>query len=262
MFCREYSLVPIELAIVCRIICYPMYNSMCCTERLKELKELGIDMLYSFGKTVFYKGVNIVGKGHAALIVLARHVDYGVLALKTRRTDSKRISMEWEAYILNRVQTTGFAPKIYGYTTNFLLREFVDGCTLEELLTLYRGKKDDIVNALKSLIYAALAMDLASVDLIEISRPLKQVLYLCCNPLKPFFIDFESGKISSNPLNVTKILGFILSRSKIYRDVVISENQAKELLKLAKEYKSEVDTDKRKELVDSIIKILDQIIVK
>ncbi|MEM4863243.1 MAG: hypothetical protein QW579_00440 [Desulfurococcaceae archaeon] len=50
------------------------------------------------------------------------------------------------------------------------------GCTLEEFLDKVRSGGEDVRVAFRSLLRATLAMDLAGVDLVEISNPLNQVV--------------------------------------------------------------------------------------
>lgn len=251
MFCNEHNFNSIEYPDLCRFICYPLLCYSCCKDRINELRDLNIEVLYSFGKTCLDQDVYVLGKGHSAVVVLARHIKYGIVALKVRRTDSKRFSMEWEARVLDKVQVTGFAPKLYGWSLNFLVREYIDGCTFEELLDRYRGNRDKVKAAFRSLLRAALAMDLAGVDLVEVSNPLKQVVYLCCDPEKPFFIDFESARFSVKPLNVTKIVSFIVGRlSKLS---MLKEVDVGEFILLARKYKECNDNLCREDVVNDII---------
>ena len=258
MFCRSLELEPVDEQSLCRIICFPNPDSRCCYERLEELRLLGIEAVYSYGGVVLEQGVRVVGKGHAAVVVLANHRDYGVVALKVRRRDSKRVSMEWEAKMLEKAAGTGCVPKLYSYSTNFLVREFVDGCTLEEILV--SGKAEDVRRAVVSVIKAAFALDSVGVDVVEISRPLRQIVYLCCDPTKPFFIDLESAKTALNPLNVTKVVGFLISSA--YTDNVVrgalnlGEESLEKLVALAKEYKSALDPVKKRATVENILRLL------
>ncbi|MEM4789632.1 MAG: hypothetical protein QXV06_07575 [Ignisphaera sp.] len=219
--------------------------------RIEEINTLGVTKVYNFGKVILWDNVKVIGKGRAAVVVLAHHVDHGIVALKIRRSDSKRFSMEWEARVLDRVHATGFAPKLYGWSLNFLVREYIDGCTLEEFLDKVRSGGEDVRVAFRSLLRAALAMDLAGVDLVEISNPLNQVVYLCCDPGKPFFIDFESARFSAKPLNVTKVVSFIvgrLSRLSVFEGVDVGG-----LILLARKYKECSDNLCREDVFNDII---------
>ncbi|MEM1525951.1 MAG: hypothetical protein QW775_02170 [Ignisphaera sp.] len=232
-------------------MCYPTQGLSCCKDRINELRVLGVETLYSFGKTYYNRDIRILGKGHSAIVALAKHVIHGIIALKVRRLDSKRFSMEWEARVLEKAQQTGFAPKLYGFSINFLLREYIDGCTLEEFLDKVRSGGEDVRVAFRSLLRAALAMDLAGVDLVEISNPLNQVVYLCCDPGKPFFIDFESARFSAKPLNVTKVVSFIvgrLSRLSVFEGVDVGG-----LILLARKYKECSDNLCREDVFNDII---------
>lgn len=261
MFCidiREPS--AIGYSELCKILCFPYQSSICCSERIIELNSLGVDKLYSFGKTLLDRDIYVIGKGHSSIVVLAHHNVHGFIALKIRRMDSKRFSMEYEANVLKRVVSTGFAPKLYGYSQNFLAREYIDGCILASLISTYREYKNIIINALKNLLKAALTVDLAGVDIVEISNPLKHVVYLCCNLGKPFFIDFESAKITPRSLNFTKIVSFIIrcSRLSIAREVLnIDRYKLEKIISLSREYKTTIDMNRRISIAEEIMNLLD-----
>lgn len=245
---------------VCKVLCFPRYDDECCRARVEELKRLGVTHIYRFGDVVLQGGVHVIGKGHAAVIALAHHSEYGVIALKIRRVDSKRVSIEYEGFLLKKALHTGFTPKIYVYTTNVLLREYVDGCTLEELLKTHKNNRNLILRSLENLLRGALELDLAGIDLVEIYKPLKQVIYRCCEPDKPVFIDFESGRISIKPLNITKVVNFIISGSiddTRVRDIIgLDDARLRKLIKLAKQYKSVLEGELRRFLVGEIIELL------
>lgn len=261
MLCKEYNLISIDNRDnLCKILCYPVSDNMCCETRVKELMELNIDEIYSFGKLQLDKNIYVVGKGHAAIVVLAYHRSHGVIGLKIRRVDSKKFSMEWEAYIISRVESTGFAPKLYDFSTNFLVREFIDGFTLEEMFKLLENNRSLILKLVENLLKAALVLDEIEIDLNEISRPMNQVVYLCGDPLKLFFIDFESAKLTPRSSNITKLLGFIvngfIAGKKISEILGIDENKKLVLINLAKEYRVEKEKKKRKDLASKIIEII------
>lgn len=245
---------------LCNVLCFPRYEGECCRYRVEELNKLGVVEVYSFGDVVLWNGVRVVGKGHASVVVLANHVKHGLVALKVRRVDSKRISMKHEGMLLEKALGSKFVPRVYSYTDDFLLREFVDGCTLEKLLEMNRYNRKAILESFKNLLIGSLELDLIGIDLVEVAKPLKQVVYRCCNPENVVFIDFESGRISFKPLNMTKVLNFIIYGNiggiKV-RDIIgLNEVKIRRLLELARLYKSSLDKGFREKLVRDILEML------
>ncbi|MEM1721188.1 MAG: hypothetical protein QXM82_02705 [Ignisphaera sp.] len=259
MLCREYNLQSIhDHNTLCRILCYPRCDSTCFNRRIEDIERSGIDAVYSFGKIAISRGVYIVGKGHSSIVALAHHSLYGVVALKIRRTDSKRFSLVWEAEMLSKASATGFVPKVYMATEDVLVREYIDGPTLAEFFMNIKNNREILLKAIESLLKASYHMDKIGIDLVEISRPFNQVVYLCENPSKPFFIDLESAKISLQPSNVTKVLGFIINGTingtKIREIIGIEPDKVGILMNLAKSYKA--DSIWKKNIVDELVKII------
>lgn len=259
VFCREYSfdeVVPLEKAM--DVICYPPTYAINCSARVEELRNLGIETLISFGKT-FIGGMKVVGKGHAAIVVLAKHRDLGVVALKIRRMDSKRLSIAHEGELLEKAHEFGVAPKVYSYTDNVIVREFVDGPILRDFMSRYIDDVEKLRRVTASLIEASYALDRAGIELEEISIPLSQTVVPCEDPRKVVFIDFESGRKSRNPTNVTSVLGFIIGRNilgKPFRErIALTEEVVRKLRELAHRYKR-VDWDERKGIVDEMVSLI------
>ncbi|MEL9940714.1 MAG: hypothetical protein QW632_04110 [Ignisphaera sp.] len=257
--CRELDIRDVvEGDSLCRVLCYPSGDSICCYNRLEELSRLGITGVYSFGDVQIEKGVWVVGKGHAAIVALAQHMLYGLVALKIRRVDSKRDSLEEEGMLLETVSRLGYAPKPISYSKNFIAREYVDGSTLERILKEGDGGK--IKKAIVSLVKAAFAIDSIGVDVEEIVNPTKQIIYLCNDLEKPMFIDLESARLRPHSSNVTKIISFIIRM--ISKDRVGSSDMSSKrivLLELAKKYKVTMDVRQREDIVGELLMYIQEL---
>ena len=188
-----------------------------------------------------------MGKGHAAVVVLAV-MGSRIVALKVRRMDSKRYSLEDECRLLERASRIGIAPQVYACTRNVIAREFVDGPTLREYLRecMKRGDRDAVKRVIIELLRASWMLDKVGIDLEEIANPLDQVVVECGDPCRPRFIDFESGKLRSAPNNFCKVLGFVVGRSvegvKI-SDLLGVSTCVEELRALARRYKESRSED-------------------
>lgn len=257
MLCQDYELIEIPIDVYSRVLCYPYGEQKLCMDRIESIKGIGIEAIYSFGKTKISK-YNIVGKGHAAIVVLAKHKLYGVIALKIRRVDSKRLSLVDEAKFLKAIQPYGYAPKVYLYTDDFIVREYIDGLTVEEFLEIAYDR-NNVATLVKNLILAAYKLDQLNIDVNEISRPYKQVVLLCGNPSKPFFIDLESGRYHLESSNVTKIINFIVSGGieNSIRDILgLGRDRIELIIKYAKLYREKLYSN-RDDIVNKIISLID-----
>ncbi len=258
MLCHSYELSEIPFDIYHKIVCYPYKKQSSCLYRIESLKNIEIERLYSFGKVQIDR-YNIIGKGHAAIVVLAKHRVYGVVALKIRRIDSKRTSLEYEAKLLEATHQCGYTPKPYLYTDDFIVREYIDGLTIKEFLEMIYSK-ENVIELIKHLLLAAYSLDRLGVDVYELSRPYKQVILLCGDPKKPFFIDLESGGYSSRPSNVARIVNFVIvesiKRKNIIRDSIKLDGDKIQLLfKLIKIYKN-LPPDSKSDLFNRILDVL------
>lgn len=238
MLCHSYELIEIPTDVYPRIVCYPYRGEPSCIYRIESMKEMGIEDIYSFGK-VRINGYRIVGKGHAAIIVLARHRVHGAVALKIRRMDSKRASLSDEAKLLEAIH--GCAPRVYLYSDDFIVREYIDGPTIEEFLKVVR-RRDGVATLVKNLLLATYTLDRLNIDVGELSRPYRQVVLLCGDPSKPYFIDLESGRPYSKPSNVTRIINFVLFggvKGSRIRDILgLDDYRVSLLIELARQYRT------------------------
>ena len=251
--CRELDIRNvIEGDSLCKVLCYPSGDSRCCYDRLEELSRLSITTVYSFGDVQIEKGVWVIGKGHAAIVALAQHSLYGPIALKIRRVDSKRDSLEEEGMLLETISRLGYAPKPISYSKNFIAREYIDGPTLEKVLKEGDAKK--IERAVVSLVKAAFAIDSIGIDMEEITNPAKQIAYHCNDLEKLMFIDLESARLRPHPSNVTKIISFIIRTvSKNRVGTLDMSSKRIELIELAKRYKVTIDIRKREDIVSELL---------
>ena len=259
MFCREYVFsksTNLEYAV--SIVCYPLAYSINCSARIEELRRMGIEEIVSFGKLII-NDMNVVGKGHAAIVILAKHRDLGIVALKIRRMDSKRSSILHEGKLLEIASKAGIAPQVYAYTDNVIVREYIDGPTFRDFIYDNLKNTEMIKKATISLIRACYRLDCIGIELEEISIPLTQVIVECSNPEKIFIVDFESARRSEKPSNVTSVLGFVIGRSvfgKPFRMLIGLDNgKVARLRELSKEYKR-VSLDKKRDIVEEIIELI------
>lgn len=255
--CQSYTLVEIPVDVYPTVLCYPYRGQPSCMHRIDMVRESGIDCVYSFGRTRV-GGYSIVGKGHAAVVVLAKHRVYGVVALKIRRMDSKRTSLVDEAKFLEAVHLHGYAPRVHLYTDDFIVRDYVDGPTVKEFLDSVCSRSA-VATLIENLLIAAHTLDKLGIDVDELSRPYKQVALHCGDPTKPLFIDLESGRHRIEPSNVTRVVNFVLygraCSSSIRELLKLDSAGVEQLIELARLYR-ESRYEARRDVVSKIITLV------
>src|ERR671915_1763229 len=87
------------------VISYPHFSECEYKDRIIEMESLGITSVNLGGKTIV-KGAHIAGKGCVGIVVKAK-AGSKVCALKIRRTDADRTTMNAEAHFLKIANSIG-----------------------------------------------------------------------------------------------------------------------------------------------------------
>ncbi len=225
---REYNE---ELAF---ILCYPYPSEEEYSERIEELISLGVDEIELVGPVRLGR-VRVVGKGYRGVIVRA-YVAGKLYALKIRRVDSERESLEDEALYTRIANAVNVGPSIYKYSRNFILREYVDGSNLPEWILEASSK--DLRRCLSNLLFQAFALDMVGLDHGELARPAKHVLVTSDG--RPVIIDFESASLRRRPRNLTRLTQYLFIRKGEVQEVIKSKLGAWDrdgLIEALREYK-------------------------
>lgn len=235
------------------LLCYPKTTADCDVNRLvSEASSLGVEKICLEGPTrldFILKGLRVLGKGHAGLVVKVL-ADGVVRALKIKRADSKRARLSDEARRLLLGSRYGATPTVYGYTENMILMDYVGSMPLKQVMNLYFAHFydiDDLAAAIRGALRAARALDLAGLLHAELSRPLNNVMYP--DPLNlnsALIVDLESS--SNGCGNVNRIASFFLVR--------FHGNVPKQISELLKMYEVDCDFQKYSEVESSIIKLI------
>lgn len=213
-----------------RILTYPRFEETDYAERLSELRDLGVSSILLGGSTVVF-GMNITGKGCVGLVVRAR-VGKKLCALKIRRVDANRESMEREARLHRIANDAGVGPRLYDYSRNFMLMEFAEGPSIAEWAES-ADKEKKPRQTLRSILEQCCMLDLAGLDHGQLSRLDRHVII----DKFPTIIDFETASTGRRVANVSAasqslfVAGAIAAKlgrvfGKIDRDVAISALRA------------------------------------
>ncbi len=212
---------------VAKILCFPQDSCPELESRVEELLSLGVEELVLEGPVLLPGNVRVYGKGTVGLVL--KCVWRGVeAALKVRRLDANRESLEHEAKMLKLANAVGVGPKLYAYSRNFIVREFVNGVSITEYVP--RAPLSDVAEVLKKLLIQARALDKAGLYHAQLTRPHGHVLVDVVRK-EPYIIDFETASTRSKKSNVTAVVQYFYIR----------DNEcSRKVRRLAKDTKDEI----------------------
>ena len=196
------------------IACYPQPYSIECTERLRDLRELGITEFYYYGETLIGR-FRVLGKGHAGIVVLCSN-DNRIGVCKILRVDSKKHSLENEARILRKLDHLGVSPILYSFSNTVVFVEYIKGIKLSQYLDC--ADRGSLIKMISKLVESTFLLDKIGVSHGELSRPAKHVLITRGDI--PRIVDFEYASLSRKPRNQTQVFSALFfSRNTISHKV-------------------------------------------
>lgn len=217
------------------IVCYPRATSKDIQSRIKELGQLGVEALEFSGKTAA-ANVPVLGKGYVGIVVAA-HVCGEKAALKMRRSDADRESLEHEGELLARANGVNVGPKFLAVSKNFLLMQLIDGDLLEDWLETHKDRTL-IHKVLVDILEQCWRLDEASLDHGELSKAPKHLLVDKAD--KPFIVDFETASLERRVINVTSVCQFLfMGNSQAAKSLaeIFGEKDRAKMIALLKIYK-------------------------
>ena len=221
------------------VLCYPNGDMREFGKRLCELTHLQITAL-EFSGHVQINGARVLGKGHVGIVVKAYRRDKPA-AIKIRRTDADRLTMQHEAEMLQKANVVGVAPRLLGTTENFLLMEYIKGPLLPEWIARLHmtQEKERLRRVLRSVMDQAWQLDRVGLDHGELSNASKHIIVRRKD--KPCLVDFETASTSRRVANVTSLCRYLLLRSPTARLVEAELGEVREdnLIEALREYKSQ-----------------------
>ena len=122
------------------------------------------------------------------------------MALKCRRTDAHRTSMDNEARLLLKANEAGVGPLIYAHSRDFIVMEKLVGPYFGDWVRENIEKRDEIRENVSSIIDIARKLDVARIDHGELTKIRRHFIVTGAGPR---VIDFESSSIGRAPQNLT-----------------------------------------------------------
>ncbi len=189
-----------------RILTYPKPDLEEAERRIDELSGMGVSALRFKGFTVV-DGVPILGKGCVGIVAQAR-LDDELVALKIRRMDADRPSMNDEARLLRLANSVNVGPRLITATKNYIAMQLIDGIPLFRWAESSAPSRRTVKQVVAELLNACFSLDSIGLDHGELSHAPKNVVV---NKLgRPSIVDFESASIARRVANVTSLMQYFL----------------------------------------------------
>lgn len=232
------------------ILGYPKATKKQLALRVAELQELGISGI-SFGGSMTIGTVNVLGKGYAGIVVLAKKGTKKV-ALKIRRTDSPRKTMEQETILLRAANKAGVGPILLHSSKNFIVMEYLDGVKIFDWISGVGEKENTsrLKMVIKKVLTDCYKLDTAGIDHGELSNITKHVIV--GKSVK--MIDFESSSLERRVSNVTSATQAIFIGSGLAKKVqkIYSVPPRPKIISVLREYKKQ----RTQQSFDNVLRIL------
>jgi putative serine/threonine protein kinase len=159
-----------------------------------------------------------------------------ICALKIRRIDADRESMNNESHYHSIANAVGVGPQLKGNTKNIIAMEFVNGKSIIEWVK--DTTKDKVRIITKSLLEQCRCLDKAGLDHGELSRLYKHVII---SDTKPIIIDFESASRIRKTCNVTSLAQSVFLYGPIADNIkrILEIHESEKIINALKTYKQD-----------------------
>lgn len=179
------------------IISYPHFSESEYKDRIIEMESLGITSIILGGKTIV-NGAHIAGKGCVGIVVKAKSRGE-VCALKIRRTDANRETMDNEVHLHKMANSACVGPSLEEHTKNLIVMEFVAGQSIIDWVVNNNVTESKMWTLAVAILEQCFSLDIAGLDHGELSRLIRHVIVSD----RPYIIDFESASTTRKTCNVT-----------------------------------------------------------
>lgn len=243
------------------VLCYPGTDLSSFASRKKQLRELGVKELI-FEGTSKVGNLGVIGKGCVSVVVKGRFErSKEIVALKCRRIDSNRESMQRDYELQRFANTFGIGPKAISCSNDFFAMEFVEsikiGKWIEKLKT--RTSKKFVRSLVRDSLTQCFILDQNGLDHGELSNPSKHILLRTDQAGSPtsktVVIDFESAGTERKVSNFTSVAQFYFlggwQSAKFQKILGYPKNRAR-LISYLKKYKGEPNTTNFSRFMDYV----------
>ncbi len=221
------------------ILGYPRCSKDELESRVKELQENNVSAILFEGNSRIGK-LNLLGKGCVSVVVKAICNDK-VVALKIRRTDADRATMDREAGFLKLANSAGVGPKFIKSSRNFLLMDLVDGINIFKFMEA-ENKRAKVLDVASNVLQQCYQLDKIGLDHGELSDMREHVIVAGD---KITIIDFESASISRKMSNVTAAAQYMFIGGIVAKKIrkLLKVHSIETIITSLREYKNDISQE-------------------
>ncbi|MBI3116097.1 MAG: serine/threonine protein kinase, partial [Thaumarchaeota archaeon] len=194
------------------ILTYPGPDLRSAKSRIKQLQKLGVEGVIFEGKTKVGR-LGLVGLGTVGVVVKSVTKD-GIFALKIRRRDANRESMDNEVRLMKMANSVGVGPRLLRHARDFIIMQHIQGMGIDEWLSQLRGRGS--AGRARELVHRLLnqcrKLDLINLDHGQLSDLRKHV---GISDDSPCIIGFESASTNRAVRNVTTAAQYLFIGGKV-----------------------------------------------
>lgn len=227
--CQSYDL---------RLLAYPSAEPDRIEQVVGEILKNGVEKL-AFQQTAEKYVTYLLGKGGRGMVFLGLH-DTELVAVKVLRTDAAVKTMRYEAANQTYANKAGIGPKLYNWSENVIVMNYIEGFHLGSFLTL--AKSVDILSVVDEVFEQAYVLDLIHLDHGQLANSSNHVIIPCHG--KAVIIDFSHSSQTRKPKNVTSFASYLLNT------LPLLNTNKKLLIELLKQYKSDPSKENIQRLKD------------
>ncbi|GBF36951.1 protein kinase domain-containing protein [Methanofervidicoccus abyssi] len=183
--------------------------------------------------------LDILGKGHRGVVFKGLYNDKKV-AIKVPRVDAKNTIYE-EGCILKEVNTLNIGPKLYTFSKDYLIMEYIEGINLKNYVSTENIDRKEYIKIIEEVLKQCIHLDIHGIDHGEIQGGKHIIIN---ESSKVYIIDFGSAKIGRTPRNFSSAVSLFFGKSYIARRTCeilnISEVELEKIRKFVRNYKKYV----------------------
>jgi putative serine/threonine protein kinase len=222
-----------------RILTYPRISLRTAKSRIKQLDALGVDELVFEGRTKIGR-LGLLGLGTVGVVVRAS-VGGSTYALKIRRTDANRPSMDEEFRLTTLANRVGVGVQALNHSRDFMLMQLLDYTELYEWAWGLKGPgtRASVREMMHMVLNQCRKLDIINLDHGQLSNLRKHVVVASA---RPWMMDFESAGTDRKPRNVTTAAQYLFIGSRMSPLVrrILGLGETAGLLHLLRAYKQDL----------------------
>lgn len=176
--------------------------------------------------------VELFTKGKRGVIFKAKYRDLPVVVKIPRPDSDAPNTPALEARYLEKANSVGVGPKLYFFSDDFVVMEFIDGILIGDFFKNDSIESEKFIQVIKLIFDQLILLDKLGINKFELTNPYKHIIVK--KDFDPVLIDFERARHTVRPKNVTQFAEYLTSGN------ILPLLQERDLLLDVAKFKSEI----------------------